>query len=578
MEDVRALVPRMAPSGMLEQPIVSQLLDVHLMLIWCAWEREQTYEMALMDEPPRKIKVVKAQCSMCGETMTVPWHGEPRWAQYGYIDPVDQTPVHPGQSTLCPHCRCPVRVMLRSELGCGYAVADTDGMTSASVVGSQHYLVLSCWMVERRVWRDAHEEVVAMPDSAYVFGPDKQHAKLVGSHMAYSGTAGYFRAFKRSWSQPQRWSETWGECPENIYGLTQELIADSCLPDCKLPEYMASFPDMSHKYPVAYLRAYQEHPEVENLLVSGPPMILHDLLDEQMDGNHWGGNVRGLPKLDGIIWDDPRPAQMLGLTKDELRMGREQCWGAYFWRLFVLAKQAGDRLTAKDMILAFQLGDENLIRLVGVQPVGKCLRYMMRQIEKFGPWADPDIAYNGVCIDTDLLMDYWEMCAAAGRDLADPHVRWPRDLMSAHEHAVGYQKEVNSKRQAVAFRARRKALSKYIFEADGLVIFPAGSQKDLDKEAVALAHCVWSYGEKHATGQSAIFFIRRSIERAKPFYTLEFDETNCSVLQNRGHHNCARTQEVSAFENKWISWVRDGAPRDKEGMPILRATQTRKIG
>ena len=114
-----------------------------------------------------------------------------------------------------------------------------------------------------------------------------------------------------------------------------------------------------------------------------------------------------------------------------------------------------------------------------------------------------------------------------------------------------------------------RQLAKYIFEADGLKIIPAGSLAELQKEADALHHCVWTYARRHAEGKTAIFFIRRTVEPRVPYYTLELDEKGRTVRQNRGLRNCGKTPEVQAFEELWLSWVRSGARRDERGRPVL---------
>lgn len=84
---------------------------------------------------------------------------------------------------------------------------------------------------------------------------------------------------------------------------------------------------------------------------------------------------------------------------------------------------------------------------------------------------------------------------------------------------------------------------------------------------------LWSIGawcmRQHAEGKTAIFFIRRTVEPWKPYYTLELDEKKLTVRQNRGLRNCGKTAAVQAFEDLWISWVRAGARRDEHGKPVL---------
>lgn len=111
--------------------------------------------------------------------------------------------------------------------------------------------------------------------------------------------------------------------------------------------------------------------------------------------------------------------------------------------------------------------------------------------------------------------------------------------------------------------------AKYVFAADGFFIRPAASQKELTDEGNALHHCVSSYGKNHASGKTAIFFIRRKRAPKESYYTLELDEKKLEVRQNRGLRNCPRTPEVQAFEELWIRWVRAGAPRDGSGKPVI---------
>ena len=112
---------------------------------------------------------------------------------------------------------------------------------------------------------------------------------------------------------------------------------------------------------------------------------------------------------------------------------RSRCWGTLFWRLFTQAKDAGETLTDADIAHAFYLGDENVLDLVGRGPVGKSLRYLLRQIERAGVEPeDEDPQPEGV-IDVSILLDYWRMAELTGRDLADTDVRWPEDLLEAHD-------------------------------------------------------------------------------------------------------------------------------------------------
>lgn len=411
----------------------------------------------------------------------------------------------------------------------------------------------------------------------------------MGWRNSYSGNAGYFISYYLDWSESEKWSESWGSAG-GIYNLTSELVAESCLPNCKLDVYMESFRTEKPKYPVAYLRLYQARPNVENLLVSGLPMVLDSLLDEVCSSYRWAeGNNKGSPPMaiapmTEIHWLLARPDRMLNLTKEELRLGREQSWDAFFWRLFVRTKANGEYLTGADMQNAFLLGDSNLLGLIGQGPVAKSIRYLLNQQGRYD-WAynDPYVAEEdyeelgepvpGAYSDVTTLLDYWAVCRSLRRNLDDRQVRFPRNLIEAHDAALGQRRIMEAKKTGTAlapkFRIRRRQLAKYIFEADGLKIIPAGSRSELQNEADTLHHCVWTYAQRHANGETAIFFIRRTVEPWKPYYTLELDEKKLMVRQNRGLRNCGKTAAVQAFEDLWISWIWAGAKRDERGRPIL---------
>jgi len=576
MDKITQLVSLEPPEGLTSWTPVQEGLEFYGLVYEAVWIEDYGLEQ-LLDEgaKPRKVKMVEVRCSCCGEARTFAWtKTDPVRGGYGFLHPEDYEPIGSGDEIPCPMCGEPVKVKKAAEIGRGWFLADETKTMSAAVVGEEKYLVLTGWTIQRRIYRSAAMGLKVFPAEAYVFSPDSC-VQLMGWRKSYSGTCGYFISYSSDWRTPQKWSEHWGAA-DGIFGLTPELVAQSCLPHCKLDVYMSSLKAERQKFPVACLRLYQTHPNVENLLLSGLPMVLDDLLAEKCGGDDWRRNNRqGVPVLDGIDWKEARPDRMLGLEKDELRLGLSQCWGAFLWRLFLGAKKHGERLTAEDMENAWYLGDENAVELPSHGPVGKSLRYLLKQIERAGPGAedeygDPIAEY---VIDVTMLLDYWTGCRELGRSLDDPQVRWPRDLAAAHDAVMELRRQREQWKQeqtlAALFRIRRRQLARYIFEADGLKIVPAYSQRELQKEADKLHHCVWTYANRHAEGETAIFFIRRTVEPWKPYYTLELDEKTLTVRQNRGLRNCGKTAEIQAFEELWIAWVRAGAKRDARGRPVL---------
>lgn len=585
MENVAKLVSRKPPKGLTDCELVRDGLKRWGLVYEAVWIQDCGLEF-LLDPLARfrKKKVVEIRCSCCGESCFLPWaRTDERYGGYGFLQQDKRSSeivtVGSGDETVCPICGEKVKVKKAAEVGNGYFVADETSVMSAAVVGKEKYLALTGWIIQRRVYRNARAELKVIPAEAYVFDrADCQ--KLTGWRNSYSGTAGYFITYLSYWSEAKAWSESWGGVSE-IYGLTKDQVAESCLSNCKLDLYMDSFGEL--KYPVSYLRLYQAHPNVENLLVSGLPLVLQELLAEEIGSVNWEKNQKGMPYLREIKWEEVRPDRMLGLKKEELRLGRDQYWDVLFWRLFTRTKAHGERLTGEDIKNAFLLGDMCVLELIEEGHVARSLRYLLKVAMDYPPYDDPyvnndefDDPYDpvpGALPDVTTLLDYWRACRTLGRNLDDRQVRYPRDLIDAHDRAMAQLRflESRTKNQALAplFRIRRKLLAKYIFEADGLKIVPAWSQAELQKEGDFLHHCVSSYARRHADGDTAIFFIRRTVEPGRPYYTLELDEKRLSVRQDRGLHNCDKTKAVQAFEDLWISWIRAGAKRDKNGKPII---------
>ena len=82
-------------------------------------------------------------------------------------------------------------------------------------------------------------------------------------------------------------------------------------------------------------------------------------------------------------------------------------------------------------------------------------------------------------------------------------------------------------------------------KGNGLILIVPANSAAIKEEGEALHHCVGTYIERVAKGETAIFFIRREAEPDKPYYTLEWRDNK--VIQCRGMNNCSVTDKVKAF-------------------------------
>ena len=264
MKDYKDLVSRKAPEGLLPWALNLGELDTAGIVYRKVWE-EDTSPEAVLSGKRRKVPAVECRCSACGGTFYEQYFkGEaPDGATYGMI--IDGSGgaevAMSGDSMLCPLCGNPVDIRCRSKVGrdvyagrCAWVTAECHCMSASLLPGEpgQRPLALTGWEIRRYCTKDGETQYVCLPYDAYVFDGNKC-AKLGGWVMGYGGNTGYRGEFRRQWTQPQRWDETWGE-EEHIYGLTAELLEESCLHNAKLPEYMESGVGISGKYPLGYLR------------------------------------------------------------------------------------------------------------------------------------------------------------------------------------------------------------------------------------------------------------------------------------------------------------------------------------
>lgn len=564
---------------------------------------DESVDGMLGERAGRKIPMVRCTCSACGEEMLlnyVPASHVADGASYGFTTSECQgvAVVTSGDAALCPVCETPVLVKCMSKIPAretctgapAYMTAETMVMSAALLPGEPgaRPLVLTGWSCRRYCSKLGRDIRKIIPAEAYVFLPDGGCVYLVGWRTNYSGTCGYFRSFTLHWSQRERgWRESWGEC-DDIFGLTEDMVEESCCRNSAFYEYMTKERMLRHSTPVPYLRLWQQHPNVENLVRQGAAGLLGELMAEKMVNHRWEVNKTGLVELPEIDWEAARPSRMLGLDRDEFEMLTRRRGGVFLWRLYVGCKRAGDRLTEDDVENAFRFGDEDVLNLVGKAPMGKTLRYLLRQIEEcaersyedymdeYGEAYDPELyeyidANANDLISAQFLSDYWRMAAAAGWNLADPDVRWPKNLTAAHDRANEAYELRRNREISKRIRARYDELSIYFFAADGILLRPCKTQTELKNEGAKLHHCVGTYAKDVAGGEKSIFFIRREDAPKTPWFTLDFDIDKVKINQNRGKRNCAPPEEVEAFVTLWFAWVKAGCRRYKNGAPVLPA-------
>lgn len=165
------------------------------------------------------------------------------------------------------------------------------------------------------------------------------------------------------------------------------------------------------------------------------------------------------------------------------------------------------------------------------------------------------LRYLASGVNVSDFEDYIGWGEKLGYNMRDEYYLFPANFMEAHDRMHDeYQKQKDS--IAKKEKAKRNKIIKMLAKKNGnieafhlhscgLFIRMAESEDELKNEGQTLHHCVATYADKVAKGETMILFIRKEAEPDKPYYTMEFKEGH--IMQLRGAHNCDPTVDVIQF-------------------------------
>ena len=537
------LIPTEPPEGLIE------------------WMRERgcfdkeyiVYKQAYVYDPleERKVKMVECRCSACNETYYLPraeYDGCANVyapAPFGFENIVGDyvENVISGTTTICPHCGAQAEAIHCGHMRYSKTVSEHWPLTVCRV-GDR--LAIVTWYVCRHLNSDGTTRVFCNPWEAYV-AEDRKVVKLAG-YQRFMSSISWFR----DWKQRERFNDSFGKIGKaDIYPFDESALIGTTAENCKLDKYINDCKDIV--YPISYMNLWVKHKNVENLVMQGMSRFVNDKLDKL--NSPYYANMQSVKDIKGINWKAKRPNEMLGLTVEEFRLVRRFRWKPEDLEFYKEAKVYG--IKPEDVDLCNLCGYYDVKRLFKFENVNamRTLRYINKQLKKYPQQRQPHISD---------ITDYWDMMKKLGEDLSDERIRYPQNLIRAHDVANERMEYKNSPEMVKQFEKRMETLSKYIFEADGYVIRPARCQSELVAEGKNLNHCVASYAGAHARGETAIFFVRYSESPECSYCTLEFDEKNMRVRQNRRYKNYDPPEEEKAFVEKWLEHIKEIKMKEKK--------------
>lgn len=167
-----------------------------------------------------------------------------------------------------------------------------------------------------------------------------------------------------------------------------------------------------------------------------------------------------------------------------------------------------------------------------------------------------------------LWIDYIRIAKDLGYDLTEETVFFPKNLKERHDIAAQTVKMKENEIMAKKFQRRTKALkAEYEFADSNFIILIPETMYDIIAEGKALHHCVGSYANRHASGETTILFLRKRETPTQPYGTIEIRGKRLIQLRS-DHNNNVPKEESRDFIDKWLQWICAGSPRTKAGEPI----------
>ena len=487
-------------------------------------------------------KVAMCKCTACGKEFFQEYvaneHCPHTYSRCTFGFRVNEYEIVCGKcTTMCPHCLSPVTVYHISDFGrCSRLQIAYEPFLTVEIVDGA--LCLLVWSARRLLGRNGTIEnnITSTESNIYT----KRNKKIITP----CGLGWHVLSRHRTAIDSIKTT--------NIFPFKDELLKNTDFENAKLEKYFFSG---NNVYPSMYAQLYRKHPNVENLIMNDVSFYVSERL-KACCSYYYGYSIENLT---GIDFAESRPSKMLGLTKDELKEFAALKLSSDFLSFY---KENKEKYSLSEVALLSKNFDIYSLRKIskGKQNALKIARYLQKQ-KKYS-----------TLVDYDFLHDYWEMLDQLEIKIDDKN-RFPHKLHNAHDSMSKCLKERKAKILEEQYKNRYELLKKFSFEADGFLIRPCKDDGELFYEGKQLDHCVYSYAKRHCSGETAIFFVRKSDSPSTPFYTLEFDEKNCKIRQNRGYKNTTKDKNVSQFAEKWLSYAKK--IKEKENGKSKRVNSTR---
>lgn len=288
----------------------------------------------------------------------------------------------------------------------------------------------------------------------------------------------------------------------------------------------------------AYLAMYKEYPQIEYLV----KLKLYKLVSQVIYYNPYFYKNK-------ISLNGNNAYEVLNIrSKDQLRTLQRINGGLEELEVIQVANDADLNLKEDEIIFIVEneINVDRMIKILKHTTFHKAIKYANKQLELIG---------DDRRTIADIIRDWYDYigdCKLLRYDLNNDFILFPKNLVKSHEETHGLVKrnknQIYNKLIAEMYTELFKLFS---WSYKNNVIIVPKSADEIVEEGHKLNHCVSSYVENVAKGDTVILFLRNKDNINKPFYTIELDPEDYKIVQCRGKNNKSMDKDIEKVINKF---------------------------
>lgn len=200
-------------------------------------------------------------------------------------------------------------------------------------------------------------------------------------------------------------------------------------------------------------------------------------------------------------------------------------------------------------------------------------KYLLSQGEIYnaetGDYYTKPSPYYNHNLYTDIIGDYADYIDIAklnGCNMADTAVIRPHNLHKAHADSEDDQQIARYYKEGLEYAdqlaATAAALPVWLtYSDDKYIIRPIATFEELINESRLMRHCVGSYADTYAEGDTIILSVRRVSAPEMPLTTVEMSTDYTRFIQRRAYKNTVPVKEIMDFTDKFLQSIKTKAAK-----------------